>query len=249
MSGPIIIVLLLLAGYAVVMHHQTVRDFFRRTSSSTPPTTTTTAGASSTTRSWWRGTDGKLTSRAIQTVVVSAIGLIALLWAYIAQAGLTDAARLAANNRLLVLILAGVLIGLIAINKDTFGKGANQLGWIVGVTALLLMFAMPVVDWCNSPSAPRPAKPASVPAPIVRDMTPKGHAKITIPPMGRSRLIKVSRNMHLIVEDGDHYRLHNIYTDGRDCVEGCQDGPLSGMVIENVSQESNNISYAFEPMQ
>ena len=74
-------------------------------------------------------------------------------------------------------------------------------------------------------------------------------SRVTIPPRGKSGLIRVPPYHHMEIVNGDHYRLHNIYTDGRDCTESCTDGPLSGMVVENISSGTNVITYAFAPMK
>jgi len=72
--------------------------------------------------------------------------------------------------------------------------------------------------------------------------------KLTLPPMGRSELVAVPPQMHIVVI-GNNFRVHNVYKDGHECAfgEACVAGPLSGNYVTNEAGGTNIVSYAFAP--
>lgn len=176
------------------------------------------------------------------SVLLVTIGTFLFVWVSNNPIHLEDVGGWGADNRLLVIIVAGIVAGLIAFNEKAFGKAAKPLQQGVGVVALLMMFAMPLVDWYNSPPTARPTA-ATSPATQGRKMS----GTLSMPANGDSEPLRVPPGCYANYT-GDKFTTHCVYTDGREGVVGdpihpCVDGPMTHSYVRDRSGKPNRVSY------
>ena len=111
---------------------------------------------------------------------------------------------------------------------------------------VLLFVVFPILGWITGPSTPSThATRTEVP---LASSPQSSWPKLVIPAGGKSELIAVPPGMHIVM-NGNNFRVHNVYTDGKDCAfgESCIAGPLVGNYAKNEAQTTNIVVYAFAP--
>ena len=168
------------------------------------------------------------------------VGIGLLMWMYYTDISLVDIIKWAAKHWPFVVIagVSGYVAILFAANRTVSGdvdwpklaSPLKSLGIYAGVT--LLVLTSPVGEWV--------AKVGGGEGPVVAK-------SFTMPPGGKSELIPTTHGLRVVM-DGDKFRLHTVYRDGRDCAyrekDSCPDGPILGVYAVNEDAvHPNTVSY------
>lgn len=155
-----------------------------------------------------------------------------------------------------IIILAGILSALIALNAKALGKAVGVLQTILWVVVAIFLVGFPTVEWLASSSDNISGKsrrqtilPQNAPnLPWAWHMDPSKWPQIPVPPHGNSVRVPSIFGGH-IVWGGSGFTVHVVYSDGHECILGgktfCPDGDIVSGYAHNDGDVLVYASYAY----
>jgi hypothetical protein len=124
---------------------------------------------------------------------------------------------------------------------------AKALQWLSVITAFLLFAVFPVLVGIRGDETSNPQQAARSEIPLASSPQ-SSWPKWAIPPGGKSERIVSPPGFHLVAA-GNHFLLHAVYPDGRECSFGqvCENASQIINYATNEAKETNIVPYAFAP--
>lgn len=170
--------------------------------------------------------DGPWYGNYLSALLIFVSGFV-LYWQYDTRVSPTEVGSWGQSHWLPLLIFAGTLQALIAINAKSLGSFAETVKWLPTGLMVAVLIVLPIIGWAT------------------KDV---GHAQeqaqlrmLSMPPNGDSARIRAPLGKTSFMGDGFVTRC--VYTDGSEQSFPCKPGPMLWVYVHDTSGRPNSVAY------
>lgn len=172
-------------------------------------------------------TDGPWYGNYLSALLVLVGGFV-LYWQYDTRVSPMEVGSWGQNHWLPLLIFAGTLQALIAINAKSLGNFAETVKWLPAGFMVAVLLVLPIIGWATKDVGHVAQEQAQL---RVLSMPPNGNSMRIRAPLGKTSFV------------GDGFVTRCVYTDGSEQSFPCKPGPMLWVYVHDVSGRPNSVTY------